>query len=121
MKSPRALLLLGVWAVAACGTAADDNAPSDANLQLIKIAARRWTFAPDTIHLQQGVPVIFEITASDVHHGFVAPDLGAHADLFPGIPERVRINPSKTGTFYFHCDYYCGMGHEGMEGQVVVE
>jgi cytochrome c oxidase subunit 2 len=33
----------------------------------------------------------------------------------------VRIVPDKAGTFAFHCDVFCGDGHEGMTGEIVVE
>ena len=33
---------------------------------------------------------------------------------------RVQLNPQRAGTFPFHCDYFCGQGHEGMEGVIIV-
>jgi cytochrome c oxidase subunit 2 len=70
--------------------------------------------------LQRGVPVTLELTSSDVHHGFNVPGLGLRADVMPDQITTLRLTPKQSGTFLFHCDYYCGSGHEGMAGQIVV-
>jgi cytochrome c oxidase subunit 2 len=33
---------------------------------------------------------------------------------------RVRVVPTKLGTFPAHCDVFCGEGHEDMTAEVVV-
>jgi cytochrome c oxidase subunit II len=33
----------------------------------------------------------------------------------------VRIVPDKAGTLPFHCDIFCGSGHEEMTGEIVVK
>jgi cytochrome c oxidase subunit 2 len=114
--------LLGVCALAACSAGNGPNTPADTDdTAVIAVAAHRWAFDPETLHLKQGVPVILELTAKDVQHGFNLPDFGVRADALVGQKTRVRLLPDKTGTFAFHCDYYCGDGHEGMAGQIVVE
>jgi heme/copper-type cytochrome/quinol oxidase subunit 2 len=35
------------------------------------------------------------------------------------IPARVRIVPQKTGTFEFHCDNFCGIDPENMNGTIM--
>ncbi|HVW26840.1 MAG TPA: cupredoxin domain-containing protein [Polyangiaceae bacterium] len=109
--------------VCACGGSARPagDVGDDANLPVISLVARRWSYEPPSITLKVGVPAILEITSADVHHGFNLPDFGVRADAIPGKKSRVKVVPDKTGTFEFHCDYYCGSGHEGMEGQIVVE
>jgi cytochrome c oxidase subunit 2 len=87
---------------------------------VIAIRARRWRFEPETIHLTKGVPVVLELTSTDVRHGFSAPDFGLHADLSPGVPQRVAFTADKDGTFRFHCHVFCGDGHEGMTGEIIV-
>ena len=114
------LLALAISACGGSGRPADD-AGDDANLKVISLTARQWSYDPPSITLKVGVPVVLEITSADVHHGFNLPDFGVRADAIPGKKSRVKVVPDKTGTFEFHCDYYCGSGHEGMEGQLVVE
>ncbi len=86
----------------------------------IPIRAKRFEYTPKEIVLKKGVPVILELTSEDVLHGFNLPDLNIRADVVPGQVARVRIVPDKTGTFSFHCDNFCGVGHEQMEGVITV-
>lgn len=64
--------------------------------------------------------MILEITALDRLHGFNCPDLGLRADLTQGTPATIRFTPQKTGRFPFHCDIFCGDGHEEMAGAIIV-
>jgi cytochrome c oxidase subunit II len=88
--------------------------------QVMKIVARQWEFVPSRIVLKKGVPVVLELVSADRHHGFSAPGLGAHGEIRPGEPTWLRLVPKEVGTFPFHCDVFCGEGHEEMTGQIVV-
>lgn len=88
--------------------------------RVIKIVARRFTFTPDKVTLEKGVPVVLEFTTADVLMGFNAPDFQTRADIIPGKASRVRLVPDKTGTFTFLCDVFCGSGHETMNGTITV-
>jgi cytochrome c oxidase subunit 2 len=72
------------------------------------------------VRLKKGVPVVLELTSLDVAHGFNLPDLGVRADVLPGLTTSVRIVPQQAGRFVFHCDIFCGTGHEELEGTIVV-
>jgi cytochrome c oxidase subunit 2 len=113
---PRRGWLILQLLTAACsgGGATTEDVP------VVSITAQQWSFSPNTIALQRGVAVDLELISNDVHHGFNLPDFGVRADVVPGKTTTLRINPDKAGTFLFHCDYYCGSGHEGMNGQIVV-
>ncbi len=88
--------------------------------RVVQVVARRFTYSPDVIELQLGVPVVIELTSADRDHGFTVPDLGLRIDVEPGKTARVRLVPAKVGTFAFHCDVFCGSGHEEMAGRIVV-
>jgi cytochrome c oxidase subunit 2 len=88
--------------------------------QVIKITAKKFDYTPNQITLKKGVPVILEFTTKDVLMGFSVPDLGARSDIIPGQVARVRIVPNKVGSFPFHCDIFCGSGHEDMTGTITV-
>ena len=88
--------------------------------QVIKVVARRFTYAPDRILLQLGRPVTLEFSTLDVPMGFNAPDFGVRTDILPGKTSRLRLMPDKVGEFIFHCDIFCGSGHEDMSGVIVV-
>jgi cytochrome c oxidase subunit 2 len=95
-------------------TSADPAAP------VIRITARKWSFTPDEIHLVVGQPVILELVSLDVTHGFNVPDLGVRVDVELGQSIQIPVRPARVGTFDFHCDVFCGNGHEGMSGRIVV-
>ncbi|HUJ25680.1 MAG TPA: cupredoxin domain-containing protein [Myxococcales bacterium] len=87
----------------------------------IPVTAERFKFTPATIELKQGEPVVLEITTLDRRHGFKVPDLNIDETIEPGKATRVRIVPAKAGTYTFHCDVFCGSGHEEMGGEIVVK
>ncbi|HAM51224.1 MAG TPA: cytochrome-c oxidase [Nitrospiraceae bacterium] len=93
----------------------------DQGEQVIKVTAKKFEYSPNEIRLKKGVPVVLELTSLDRLHGFNCPDLGVRADIFPGKVSRVRIVPDKAGPYEFHCDIFCGEGHEGMTGKLIVE
>src|SRR3954465_14783 len=74
--------------------------------QVIKVAVKKFEYAPSEIRLKKGVPVVLEFTTADVVMGFNVPDLNARADVVPGKVTRVRIVPGKTGVFTFFCDIF---------------
>jgi cytochrome c oxidase subunit 2 len=47
--------------------------------------------------------------------------LEVRATIEPDKVTRVRIVPQKAGTFEFHCDIFCGDGHEDMTGKIIIE
>jgi cytochrome c oxidase subunit 2 len=90
--------------------------------QVIKITAKKFEYSPNVITIKKGVPVVLEFTSLDRVHGFTVPDLGGvRATIEPGKVTQVRIVAPKAGTYEFHCDLFCGDGHEGMTGKLIVE
>jgi len=88
--------------------------------KVIKITAKKFEYNPDKIVLKKGIPVTLEFTSLDRLHGFNCPDLGIRTDIVPGKVTRIKLIPDKTGTFPFHCDNFCGEGHENMTGEISV-
>lgn len=89
--------------------------------QVVRITAKKFEYSPNEIRLKKGVPAVLELTSLDRLHGFSCPDLGIRADITPGKVTTVRFVPDKAGTFAFHCDIFCGDGHEDMTGNFIVE
>jgi cytochrome c oxidase subunit 2 len=90
------------------------------NEQVIQITAKRFEYSPKNITVKKGVPVVLEFTSQDRLHGFNCPGLKIRMDVRPGKVNRLRFVPDKAGTFPFHCDNFCGSGHEGMRGTITV-
>jgi cytochrome c oxidase subunit 2 len=88
--------------------------------RVVRITTHKFDYEPKTITLKVGEPVVLELATLDVHHGFEARELGLQADVLPDKPARLRFTPTKAGEFGFHCDHFCGDGHEEMEGTITV-
>lgn len=88
--------------------------------QVIKITAKKFEYSPKEITVKKGVPVVLEFTSLDRLHGFNCPGLKIRTDITPGKVNTLRFVPDKVGAFPFHCDNFCGSGHEGMGGTITV-
>jgi cytochrome c oxidase subunit 2 len=86
----------------------------------IKIVAKCFTYSPSEIVLKKGVPATLLLTTEDRAHGFDAPDLKLSAKIVPNKTTELKVTPEKTGEFPFHCDLFCGSGHENMGGTIKV-
>ncbi len=116
------MVVIAATALAVLGIVAPrHNVTAETAEQVIRITAKRFQFSPDVIHLKRSVPVVLEFTTLDRKHGFKSTLLGLDTVIRPGETSRIRLVPNKAGTFAFHCDVFCGSGHEGMEGTIVVE
>jgi cytochrome c oxidase subunit 2 len=113
--------VMGVGALAFAGVAGAKSATVKAKEKVVKLEAKKFAYTPDRIVLKKGQPVVLEITSVDFTHGFKIPDWNIRADLPPGQVTKVHLNPDTAGEFDFLCDNFCGDGHEGMSGKIVVE
>lgn len=114
----RRLLLAGA-AVSCLGASIAVNG-AQAQKGIVKVVAKKFDFTPDKIHLEKNVPVTLELTTLDVVMGFNLPGFDLRTDILPGTTARIRFTPDKTGNFPFHCDIFCGDGHESMSGVLTV-
>jgi cytochrome c oxidase subunit 2 len=119
MELLRRRMLLGGAALLA-GAAAGSVVLAQSNERVIKVVARKFVFLPNRIELKKGEAVTLEFTSPEVVMGFNAPDFKVRTDIIPGTVSRLRLTADKAGTFPFLCDVFCGDGHEGMSGEIVV-
>jgi cytochrome c oxidase subunit 2 len=118
-KIVRALVIVFVMGAFVVAAFAADQAEQP---QVIKITAKKFEYSPNEIRIKAGVPVVFEFTSLDRVHGFTVPDLGGvRLTIEPGKVNRVTILAPKAGVYEFHCDLFCGDGHEGMTGKIIAE
>lgn len=125
MNKSRRSLMLGVATLAMAGVAgaraAAKPAASKTAGKVVKMEAKKFVYTPNRIVLKQGQPVTLEITAIDFTHGFNIPEWKIRSDLMAGQVTRIQLKPETVGEFDFLCDNFCGDGHEGMSGKIVVE
>jgi cytochrome c oxidase subunit 2 len=122
LKSQKARFISGIVAAAVCIMIIVSALAIAAEAeQVIQITAKRFVYSPKDITVKKGQPVVLEFTSLDRLHGFSCPDLGIRSDVPPGKVTKLRFVPQKVGTFPFHCDNFCGSGHEGMTGTITVK
>jgi len=90
-------------------------------VQAIEVTAKKFEFSPNPIRVKKGQPVKLTITATDRDHGFAIDAFNISQKLKQGEPTVIEFTPDKTGDFPFKCALFCGSGHGGMKGSVVVE
>jgi len=61
-----------------------------------------------------------EVTGRNVWHNFGIPELRVKSDAIPGQTSRTWFAADETGTYTAECFELCGVGHSGMEAEVVV-
>ncbi|MFQ5857991.1 MAG: cupredoxin domain-containing protein [Anaerolineae bacterium] len=87
----------------------------------INLEASRFDWQPEVIHVNRGDQLVFNITSTDVVHGFYLDGYEVNETILPGETRTVTITADKAGKFRFRCSYTCGNIHPFMIGELVVE
>lgn len=66
-------------------------------------------------------PTFLQLLSADTDHSFWVPELGGKTDLIPNHPNRMWMDPQRTGVFLGQCAQYCGTQHAKMLLRVSVE
>ena len=75
---------------------------------------------PPVLVLPQGEKVRFELTASDVVHGFWIPAFMIQMETLPGVTNHLEFSANKLGEFPGRCNILCGRNHSQMLFKVKV-
>jgi cytochrome c oxidase subunit 2 len=87
----------------------------------VVMLAQTWLYAPSEVRVPAGSKVTFRVTSPDVIHGFLIENTDINAMIVPGQITEVTYTFDKPGEHLIICHEYCGIGHHGMYGRVVVE
>jgi cytochrome c oxidase subunit 2 len=110
----------------------------DQNVQIIELTAKKYEYSPSPVHVKAGTKIQLKITATDHDHGFkigaVPDDAQANGtagliltspqdcwQLKKGETTTIEFLAQTAGTYTFRCCHTCGLGHRGMNGQIVVD
>ena len=121
-------------AVAALTLSAAFSPPQQASPLVIEVQLKNYAFAPSTLRLPHGVPVVLRLIETAGSHSFAAPELFAASTLDPATAQLVhdgkvevgeggvelRFTPNTPGTYAFHCTHFMHSSF-GMKGTAVVE
>jgi cytochrome c oxidase subunit 2 len=124
-----AVLMTG--AAIASGVVLADIEETKPDTKTIVVTAEQfaWSFAyPDQgikrageLHLVKDTPYLFRLHAKDVIHSFWVPEFRMKKDAVPGMVTKVRVEPTRVGSYTIVCVELCGLGHATMRARVVVE
>jgi plastocyanin len=95
--------------------------PPGQQVREIQVTAKQFSFTPNPIRVKLGETVRLRLTSVDVAHGFSLPAFGINEVLPPGQTVTVDFQATKKGTFPFACSVFCGSGHAGMTGSLIVD
>jgi plastocyanin len=89
----------------------------------VYLMAMQFSYMPNVLRLERGVPYRFRMMSMDVNHG---------ASIHTGFAGHIMRRPAQTmsemvmtfsepGEFMIYCTVYCGVGHSQMKGKIIVE
>jgi cytochrome c oxidase subunit 2 len=114
-------LLLAVCAATAARAVQLTGASDAGGAKTFDVVASRYQFDPAAISVAKGDHVRLRLRSTDRSHTFAMKAFKVKT-LIPkgGDPVTVEFVADRTGTFDFTCADYCGSGHGGMKGRLVV-
>ena len=100
----------------------------------ILVTASNWQFefnyrykggmfsVSDSLVIPQGKPVklLMGATKNSFIHSFYIPNFRVKQDVMPNRYSQVWFQSNDVGTYDYYCTEYCGVGHSGMNGHVIV-
>lgn len=87
------------------------------------VIAKQFLYEPGTsspIRVPAHSTVTFYVTSADVIHGFEIVGTNANAMAIPGQVAQITVQFEEPTEYGILCNEYCGAGHHGMEGKLVV-
>jgi cytochrome c oxidase subunit 2 len=82
--------------------------------------AQMWQFLPSEIYVPVGSEVDFFLTSKDVVHGFNISEKNINMMAVSGAINKTTVKFDKPGVYDIVCHEYCGIGHQNMRAQVIV-
>lgn len=90
---------------------------------VVYIRALQFAYLPQKLCLKTGVTYLFKMMSTDVTHGasIQLGPAGMMVRLPPGALVEQEVTFTEPGEYLLYCTYYCGVGHQHMKGQIIVE
>jgi cytochrome c oxidase subunit 2 len=92
----------------------------DQNTYQVFAVASMWQFEPAEIYIPVGSEVDFYLTSKDVVHGFNISEKNINMMAVFGAINKTTVKFDKPGVYDIVCHEYCGVGHQNMRAQVIV-
>jgi heme/copper-type cytochrome/quinol oxidase subunit 2 len=117
---PAAILALAVLAAAGAWLAAASGGQEGGSLREFTLQARKYTFTPNTIEVQQDDLVRITLHAGDIAHSFTVDDYRIAKRVAAGQTVTFEFRADRTGTFPFYCNLKVDEGCREMRGRLIV-
>ena len=92
---------------------------------VIRAVGHQWRWELDRDTVKTGELVQFDITATDVNHGFAIyrdkHTMVAQAQAMPGYVNRLQVRFAEPGEYEVLCLEYCGLAHHNLRVVIKVE
>src|SRR3989338_2094389 len=85
------------------------------------VTLKQWSFSPSVITVKKDDVVTLKLRSVDVTHSLALPNFNINVNVKAGETKTVEFKADKIGSFNFVCGVYCGVGHGGMTGKLIVE
>jgi len=95
------------------------NKLDEKTYQVFSVASM-WQFQPSEIYIPVGSEVDFYLTSKDVVHGFNIAQKNVNMMAVYGAINKTTVKFEKPGVYDIICHEYCGIGHQNMRAQVIV-
>ena len=95
------------------------NKLDEKTYQVFSVASM-WQFQPSEIYIPVGSEVDFYLTSKDVCHGFNISEKNVNMMAIYGAINKTTVKFDKPGVYDIVCHEYCGVGHQNMKAQVIV-
>lgn len=92
----------------------------DSNLYQVCAVAQMWQFQPSQIQVPAGSTVDFFLTSKDVVHGFQIYEKNVNMMAVYGGVNKTTVKFDVPGVYKITCHEYCGIGHQNMQSEVIV-
>ncbi|HEX7847815.1 MAG TPA: cytochrome c oxidase subunit II [Chitinophagaceae bacterium] len=92
----------------------------DAKTYQVFAVASMWQFQPAEVYIPIGSEVDFYLTSKDVVHGFNIAQKNINMMAVYGSINKTTVKFDKPGVYDIVCHEYCGIGHQNMRAQVIV-
>ena len=82
--------------------------------------AQMWSFQPSEIYIPVGSEVDFYLSSKDVVHGFNIAEKNINMMAIYVNINKTTVTFDEPGVYEIVCHEYCGVGHQNMKAQVIV-
>ncbi len=87
----------------------------------IEMTAEHFHFTPEEVRVHEGTLVVLKVRAIDGTHGFALGAFGIDERLEEHETKTIEFFAAKKGEYTFRCSHFCGLGHFGMSGRIIIE